>query len=99
LGGQQVIFTILQFAAGPPVKYTYSSTATALSKTAPAPTTSTAYESLGAGGVWQAKGITDTDGGMGGATMNVVNVSTLADSALTTTGGGVYHIPRITRRF
>ena len=25
--------------------------------------------------------------------MNVVNVSTLADSALTTTGGGVYHIP------
>lgn len=89
----KLFFTILQFAAGPPVKYTYSSTATALSKTAPAPTTSTAYESLGAGGVWQAKGITDTDGGMGGATMNVVNVSTLADSALTTTGGGVYHIP------
>jgi hypothetical protein len=89
----KLFLTILQFAAGPPAKFTYSSTATALNKTAPTPTTNTAYESFGTGGVWQAKGITDTDGGMGGASMNVVNVSTLADSAFTTTGGGVYHIP------
>ena len=89
----KLFLTILQFAAGPPAKFTYSSTATALNETAPTPTTNTAYESFGTGGVWQAKGITDTDGGMGGASMNVVNVSTLADSAFTTTGGGVYHIP------
>ena len=89
----KLFFTILQFTAGPPVKYTYSSTATALSAIAPTPKKNSAYESLGTGSVWQAKGITDTDGGLGGASMNLVNVTTLADSALTTTGGLAYHIP------
>lgn len=89
----KLFLTILQFTAGPPVKYTYSSTATALSAIAPTPKKNSAYESLGTGSVWQAKGITDTDGGLGGASMNLVNVTTLADSALTTTGGLAYHIP------
>jgi hypothetical protein len=40
--------------------------------------------------VWQVTGITDTDGGYGGGTANTVNVSTLADTPLTTTGGGDY---------
>ena len=40
--------------------------------------------------VWQVTGITDTDGGYGGGTANTVNVSTLVDTPLTTTGGGDY---------
>jgi hypothetical protein len=40
--------------------------------------------------VWQVTGITDTDGGFGGGTANTVNVSTLADTPFTTTGGGDY---------
>jgi hypothetical protein len=40
--------------------------------------------------VWQVTGITDTDGGFGGGTANTVNVSTLAATPFTTTGGGDY---------
>jgi hypothetical protein len=85
----KLFLTIVQYTP----KFAYSSTATALNAKAPTPTINSAYESLGMSGVWQAKGITDTDGGFGGATMNEVNVTTLADSPLTTTGGGVFHIP------
>jgi hypothetical protein len=44
-------------------------------------------------GVWQVTGITDTDGGLGGGTANLVNVSNLTDTAFTTTGGGDYVLP------
>jgi hypothetical protein len=87
--GNKLFLTITQYTP----QFAYSSAATALNAKAPAPAKNSAYESLGMGGVWQAKGITDTDGGIGGATMNEVNVTTLADSPLTTTGGGVFHIP------
>jgi len=40
--------------------------------------------------VWQVTGITDTDGGWGGGTANVVNVSNLTATPFTTTGGGDY---------
>jgi hypothetical protein len=40
--------------------------------------------------VWQVTGITDKNGGFGGGTANAVNVSTLADTPFTTTGGGNY---------
>ncbi len=40
--------------------------------------------------VSQVTGITDTDGGWGGGIFNTVNVSTLADTPFTTTGGGAY---------
>ena len=43
--------------------------------------------------VWQIKDITDTDGGYGGGTANLVNVSNLTDTPFTTTGGGDYVIP------
>lgn len=89
----KLFLTIIQYTVGPPTKIAYSSTATALNATAAAPKANTAYYSLGAGNVWQAKGITDTDGGLGGATMNLVNVTTLADTPLKTTGSVVYKIP------
>ena len=85
----KLFLTIVNFTS----TLVYSSTATALNAKAPAPTKNSAYEPLGSGLVWQAKGITDTDGGLGGATVNEVNVTTLADSPLTTTGGGLFHIP------
>jgi hypothetical protein len=40
--------------------------------------------------VWQVTGITDTNGGYGGGTANLVNVSNLTDTPFTTTGGGHY---------
>jgi hypothetical protein len=43
--------------------------------------------------VWQVTNITDTNGGFGGGTANVVNVSNLTDTPFTTTGGGDYVIP------
>jgi hypothetical protein len=43
--------------------------------------------------VWQVTGITDTNGGYGGGTANVVNVSNLTDTPFTTTGGGHYVFP------
>ena len=64
--------------------------------TAPAPIANSAYEQLAVispgltYNVWQVTGITDTNGGWGGGTANLVNVSTLADTPFTTTGGGDY---------
>ncbi len=75
---------------------TESSFSMALDATsAPAPTAKSVYEPLGIGdasniSVWQATGITDTSGGWGGGTANVVDVGTLADTPLTTTGGSNY---------
>jgi hypothetical protein len=43
--------------------------------------------------VWQVTNITDTNGGFGGGTANVLNVSNLTDTPFTTTGGGDYVIP------
>ncbi len=67
--------------------------------TAPAPIANSVYEPLAiissqlTNSVWQVTGITDTNGGYGGGTANVVNVSTLADTPFTTTGGGNYVFP------
>ncbi len=43
--------------------------------------------------VWQVTDITDTNGGFGGGTANLVNVSNLTDTPFTTTGGGDYVFP------
>ena len=62
-------------------------------------TPNSAYESLGldsdilGDGVYQVTGIKETTGGWGGGTMNQVDVSTLADTPFTTTGGGDYVVP------
>jgi hypothetical protein len=40
--------------------------------------------------VWQVTGITDTNGGWGGGTANIVDVGTLADTPFTTVGGKDY---------
>jgi uncharacterized protein YggU (UPF0235/DUF167 family) len=64
--------------------------------TAPAPIADSVYLPLAvislrlADSVWQVTGITDKNGGFGGGTANAVNVSTLADTPFTTTGGGNY---------
>ena len=64
--------------------------------TAPAPIANSVYLPLAiisshlTDSVWQVTGITDTNGGYGGGTANVVNVSTLTDTPFTTTGGGDY---------
>jgi hypothetical protein len=42
---------------------------------------------------WQITGITDTNGGMGGGTLNLTDVSTLTNTPLTTTGGGNFIVP------
>ena len=85
----KLFLNIVNFAS----TLTYSSTATTLNAKAPAPAKNSAYEPFGSASVWQSKGITATDGGLGGASINEVNVATLAASPLTTTGGGVFHIP------
>jgi hypothetical protein len=57
------------------------------------------YESFGiltnelTGSVWQVKGITDTNSGWGGGTVNKVDVSTLASTEFKTTGGAAYVMP------
>jgi hypothetical protein len=64
--------------------------------TAPAPIANSVYSPLAiitaqlSYTVWQVTGITDTDGGYGGGTAKTVNVSTLAETPFTTTGGGDY---------
>lgn len=63
---------------------------------APAPIANSVYEPLAiisshlTDSVWQVTGITDTNGGYGGGTANLVNVSNLTDTPFTTTGGGHY---------
>ena len=64
--------------------------------TAPPPIANSVYGALAiisnrlTDSVWQVTGITDTDGGFGGGTANLVNVSNLTDTPFTTTGGGDY---------
>src|SRR4029077_17343958 len=64
--------------------------------TAPAPIANSVYGALAiistrlTDSVWQVTGIHDTNGGYGGGTANVVNVSNLTDTPFTTTGGGHY---------
>ena len=43
--------------------------------------------------VLQITGITDTGGGYGGGSLHAVNLTTLASTALTTTGGAAYTVP------
>jgi hypothetical protein len=67
--------------------------------TAPPPIANSTYSPLASisirliDSVWQVTGITDTDGGFGGGTANIVNVSNLTDTPFTTTGGGHYVFP------
>ncbi len=64
--------------------------------TAPAPIADSVYLPLSvislrlSNSVWQVTGITDKNGGFGGGTANSVDVSSLADTPFTTTGGGNY---------
>lgn len=67
----------------------------------PTPTANSFYSSLGGGvqgdsltgGVLQITGITDTTGQYGGGTLYQTDVTTLANTAFTTTGGGPYKVP------
>jgi len=63
------------------------------------PTANSVYGAFGTLGsaatglAWQITSITDSNGGMGGGTLNLTDVTTLANTPLTTTGGGNYVIP------
>jgi hypothetical protein len=63
---------------------------------APAPIANAGYMALAiisaqlTDSVWAVTGITDTDGGFGGGTASVVNVSNLTRTPFTTSGGGDY---------
>ena len=94
-----VLFATVQHSTGtyPLLTITYSAVSIPLNGgTPPAPIANSAYEPLAIisvrlfDSVWQVTGITDTDGGYGGGTANVVNVSNLTDTPFTTTGGGDY---------
>jgi hypothetical protein len=86
--------------SGTPNTYAFSSLELNLDgSNNPTPTANSYYEGLGVDsdilgdGVYQVTGIKETTGGWGGGTMNEVNVSTLADTPFTTTGGGNYVVP------
>jgi hypothetical protein len=94
-----VLFATVEHATGtfPAFSYAFSAVSIPLNGTAgPAPIANSVYAPLAVisshltDSVWQVTGITDTNGGYGGGTANVVNVSTLADTPFTTTGGGHY---------
>jgi len=94
-----ILFATVQNATGtfPTFKYGFSAVSIPLNGgTPPAPIAKSAYEPLAiisthlTDSVWQVTGITDTDGGFGGGTANLVNVSNLTDTPFTTTGGGDY---------
>jgi hypothetical protein len=94
-----VLFAAVRNTTGtsPLYKIAYSAVSIPLNGgTAPAPIANSAYAPLAVisthltDSVWQVTGITDTDGGYGGGTANVVNVATLAATPFTTTGGGNY---------
>jgi hypothetical protein len=94
-----VLFAAVRNTTGtsPLYKIAYSAVSIPLNGgTAPAPIANSAYAPLAVisthltDSVWQVTGITDTDGGYGGGTANVVNVATLAATPFTTTGGGDY---------
>lgn len=97
-----VLFETVQNATGtfPLYKYSFSAQSIPLNGgKAPAPIANSIYAPLAiisntlSDSVWQATGITDTNGGYGGGTANVVNVSNLTDTPFTTTGGGNYVFP------
>ncbi len=94
-----VLFATVQNAKGTFPAFTYAFSAVSIplnGGTAPAPIANSVYEGLAiistrlSDSVWQVTGITDTNGGYGGGTANVVNVSNLTDTPFTTTGGGHY---------
>jgi len=94
-----VLFATVENAKGTFPAYTYAFSAVSIplnGGTAPAPIANSVYEPLAiisnqlTDSVWQVTGITDTNGGYGGGTANVVNVSNLTDTPFTTTGGGHY---------
>jgi hypothetical protein len=94
-----VVFAALRNATGslPLPTIAYSAVSIPLNGgTAPAPIKNSVYLPLAVitpqltYTVWQVTGITDTDGGFGGGTANTVDVTTLADTPFTTTGGGDY---------
>jgi len=94
-----ILFATVQNTTGTFPLYKITSSAVSLplnGGTPPAPIANSAYSPLAVisshltDSVWQATGITDTNGGYGGGTANSVNVATLADTPFTTTGGGDY---------
>jgi hypothetical protein len=94
-----ILFAAVRHATGTPsaLKIAYSAVSIPLNGgTAPAPIANSLYAPLAvlsarlSYNVWQVTGITDTNGGFGGGTANLVTVSTLADTPFTTTGGGKY---------
>lgn len=96
--GNVLFATVLNSTGALPlVKVAYSAVSIPLNGgTAPAPIKNSVYAPLPfiSNGLtdtaWQVTGITDTNGGYGGGTANQVDVSTLADTPFTTTGGSDY---------
>ena len=94
-----VLFATIQHSTGTPplVSVSYSAASIPLNGgAAPGPIANSVYAPLAVisngltDNVWQVTGITDRNGGYGGGTANLVNVSNLTDTPLTTTGGGNY---------
>jgi len=94
-----VLFVTVRNSTGSPTTPTIAYSAVSIplnGGTAPAPIKNSIYSPLAVitpqltYTVWQVTGITDTNGGFGGGTANTVDVSTLADTPFTTTGGGDY---------
>jgi hypothetical protein len=94
-----VLFVTVRNSTGSPTTPTIAYSAISIplnGGTAPAPIKNSVYSPLAVitpqltYTVWQVTGITDTNGGFGGGTANTVDVSTLADTPFTTTGGGDY---------
>ena len=94
-----ILFATVEHSAGTFPLYTRAFSAVSIplnGSQAPAPIANSVYEPLAiisshlSDTVWQVTGITDTNGGFGGGTANLVNVSNLTDTPFTTTGGGHY---------
>jgi hypothetical protein len=94
-----VLFVTVRNSTGSPTNPTIAYSAVSIplnGGTPPAPIKNSVYSPLAVitpqltYTVWQVTGITDTNGGFGGGTANTVDVSTLADTPFTTTGGGDY---------
>ena len=94
-----ILFATVEHSTGTFPLYTRAFSAVSIplnGGAAPAPIANSVYEPLAiisfhlTDSVWQVTGITDTNGGYGGGTANLVNVSNLTDTPFTTTGGGHY---------
>jgi hypothetical protein len=94
-----ILFATVEHSTGTFPLYTRAFSAVSIplnGSKAPAPIANSVYEPLAiisshlTDSVWQVTGITDTNGGYGGGTANLVNVSNLTDTPFTTTGGGHY---------